>query len=103
MISKKGKKTFSFRRKLLVVGLGILFLALFFSSFFGKKGLIEIRQAKKNYKALVEELSHLEEQKVRLEREIVELERNPKAIELEAREKLGLARPDEKLIIKKNK
>jgi len=62
-----------------------------------------MRRARINYKALVQEISHLEEEKSRLEREIKDLETNPKAVELEARDKLGLARPDEKVILKKNK
>ena len=103
MIKKKDKKSFSLRKKLLLAGVGILFLVLFFSSFFGKKGLIEMRRARKNYKALVLEISHLEEEKSKLEREIKDLEMNPRAVELEARDKLGLARPDEKVILKKNK
>jgi cell division protein FtsB len=101
-MEKKAKKPISLRKKILVAGLGFLFLVLLISSFFGKKGLIEIYRAKRNSKALVQEIEHLKEEKSRLEKEIVELERNPKAVEKEAREKLGLAKPDEKVIIKKN-
>ena len=101
-MEKKAKKSFSLRKKIVIGGLGFLFFVLLISSFFGKKGLIEIYRAKRNSRALVQEIERLKEEKSRLEREIEELERNPKAVEKEAREKLGLVKPDEKVIIKKN-
>ncbi|MGQ9673851.1 MAG: FtsB family cell division protein [Candidatus Aminicenantales bacterium] len=91
----------SLRRKLILAGIGFFFLVLLISSFFGKKGLIEIYRARKNYQSLLEEVKQLEEKKGRLEREIEELEKNPLAVDREAREKLGLIKPDEKVIILK--
>ncbi|NIM57462.1 MAG: hypothetical protein GTO16_00765 [Candidatus Aminicenantes bacterium] len=100
---KKEKENVSFKRKLLVAGLGFFFLVLLLASFFGKKGLIEIYQAQKEYKALVQEIERLEIEKERLIREIEELKKNPKAVEKKAREKLWLVKPDEVVIIKKEK
>ncbi|MGB2843389.1 MAG: septum formation initiator family protein, partial [Candidatus Aminicenantaceae bacterium] len=45
----------------------------------------------------------LEKEKKKLEREIEELKNNPKAVEKKAREKLWLMKPDEVVIIKKEK
>ncbi len=100
---KKEKNNVSFKRKLLVAGLGFFFLVLLLASFFGKKGLIEIYRAQKEYKALVEEIERLEIEKERLVKEIEELKKNPKAVEKKAREKLWLVKPDEVVIIKKEK
>ncbi len=100
---KKEKDNISFRRKLLIAGLGFFFLVLLLASFFGKKGLIEIYRAQKEHKTLLQEIVRLEIEKGRLEKEIEELKQNPKAVEKKAREKLWLVKPDEIVIIKKEK
>jgi cell division protein FtsB len=92
-----------FRKKLLAVALGLLFLILLIASFFGKNGLIEMYRAKKKHQALILEIERLEKIKQKLERDITELENNPKAVEQKAREKLWLMKPDEIVIIKKEK
>lgn len=103
MIRKKEKDNISFRRKLLIAGLGFFFLVLLLASFFGKKGLIEIYRAQKEHKTLLHEIERLDTEKRRLEKEILELKQNPKAVEKKAREKLWLVKPDEVVIIKKEK
>ncbi len=100
---KKEKDNISFRRKLLIAGLGFFFLVLLLASFFGKKGLIEIYRAQKEHEVLLQEIGQLEIEKRRLEKEIEELKQNPKAVEKKAREKLWLVKPDEVVIIKKEK
>jgi cell division protein FtsB len=100
---KQEKDNISFRRKLIVAGLGFFFLVLLLASFFGKKGLIEIYRAQKEHKVLLQEIEQLEIEKIRLEKEIEELKKNPKAVEKKAREKLWLVKPDEVVIIKKEK
>ena len=92
--------TKSFRNKLLTSLLVFLFLVLIIASFFGKKGLIEVYNAKKRKDSLFEEIDQLEKIKKGLEREIKELESNPKSYEAKARDQLGLVYPDELLIIK---
>lgn len=80
-----------------------LFLVLIIASFFGKKGLIEVYNAEKRKDLLFEEIELLEKTKRGLEREINELESNPKSYEAKARDQLGLVYPDELLIIKPEK
>lgn len=101
-MARHDRKSGSLRRKLILAAIGFFFLVLLISSLFGKKGLIEIYQARKNYKSLQQEIERLEKHKSRLLREIEELEKNPRAVDAEAREKLWLMKPDEKVIIKKN-
>ncbi|MFC2166514.1 septum formation initiator family protein [Acidobacteriota bacterium] len=93
----------SFRNKLLTAVLVFLFLVLIIASFFGKKGLIEVYNAQQRKDSLFEEIEQLEKIKNGLEREIKELESNPKSYEAKARDQLGLVYPDEILIIKADK
>lgn len=99
--SRMDKKGTTIKRKIILTSVGFLFLVLLITAFFGKKGLLEIYQAKKNYKTLLQEIESLKGEKSRLEREIEELGKNPRAVDKEAREKLWLMKPDEKVIVKK--
>ena len=101
-MDKEVRKNQSLRRKLILAAIAFFFLVLLISSFFGRNGLIEIYRAKKKYAVLVEEIKVLEARKSQLLQEIEELEKNPQAVEKEARDKLGLMKPEEKMIIKKN-
>lgn len=100
MREKVDKNSLSLRKKLIVAGVVCFFLVLLITSFFGKKGLLEIFRAQRNYGDLVKRVERLKKEKSRLEREIEELVKNPKAVDKEAREKLWLIKPDEKVLIK---
>lgn len=89
------------RRTAILGGLGFLLLVLVLTTVFGKKGLIEITRTRRQYSVLLQEVERLRREKARLESEIAALQANPKAVESEAREKLWLTRPDEKVIIRK--
>lgn len=91
------------RKKLIIAGVVFLLLVLLISSFFGKKGLVEIYQVNKKLRALLEEIKLLEREKARLEREIESLKNNVLAVEEEARRKLWLIKPDEKVVVKPDK
>jgi len=93
----------SLRRRLFKVLLGFLLLVMLTTSFFGKKGVMDLRQARRELAALKLEAERLQGELVRLRKEIAELERDPRAVELEARDKLGLVRPDEKVVVTKGK
>ncbi len=101
-MAKEDEKRPSLRRKLILGAVGFFFLVLLISSFFGRNGLIEIYRARKNYAALLEKIELLEARKSHLLKEIEDLENNPQTVEKEARDKLGLMKPDEKVVIKKN-
>lgn len=97
------KNSGSVRRKLFTAGVGFFILVMLVTSFFGKKGYMDIYKARKSCRALEAELQRLEEQKKNLELEIRELETDPRAVEKEAREKLWLMKPDEKVIVIKER
>jgi len=97
------KNSTSVRRKLFLAGVGFFILVMLVTSFFGKKGYMDIHRARKSCRVLEVELQKLEEQRKKLELEIRELETNPGAVEKEAREKLWLMKPDEKVIVIKDR
>ena len=103
MKDKIRKNNTSVRRKLFIAGVGFFILVMLVTSFFGKKGYMDIYRTRKVCVALEAELQRFEEQKKKLELEIRELETDPRAVEKEAREKLWLMRPDEKVIVLKER
>jgi len=100
-MARDEERGMSLRRKIALAAIFFFFVVLLISSLFGKKGLIEIYKARKNYETLVQEIKDLEAKKSRLEKDIQALEKDPEAVEKEAREKLWLMKPDEKVIVKK--
>jgi len=82
---------------------GFVLVVLLITTIFGKKGLIEIYKARRNYTDLQMKIGELKEEKSRLEKEIAALEANPKSVEREARDRLWLVKPDEKIVVKKKK
>jgi cell division protein FtsB len=95
------RKKVSLRRKLALAAVAFFFLVILISSFFGRKGLVVIYRAKGKYETLLQEIRSLEARKSQLQKEIEALQNDPKAVEKEAREKLWLIKPDEKVIVKK--
>jgi cell division protein FtsB len=98
---KKEKNSSSFKKKAIIGGVVFLLFVLTVVSFFGKRGLIEIYKTRRRQKVLLQRIEQLEERKVKLERDIEELRENPKAVEKKAREKLGLVKEGEIVIIDK--
>ncbi len=100
-MAREERRGTSLRRKLALAAVAFFFLVLLISTIFGKKGLIEIYRVKKNYEGLLQEVQTLEARKIELQKEIEELQKDPQAVEKEAREKLWLVKPEEKVIVKK--
>jgi cell division protein FtsB len=100
-MARDEERGMSLRRKIALGLVFFFFVVLLISSLFGKKGMIEIYKARKNYETLLKEIEDLEATKSRLQKEILALEKDPQAVEMEARKKLWLMKPDEKVIVKK--
>ncbi len=103
MREEPGKNDRSVRRKLFKAGVGFFVLVMLVTSFFGKKGYMDIVRTRRSLRALEAEFKTLEERKDQLETEIRELTVNPRAVEEEARRKLWLMKPDEKVIVLKGR
>jgi len=93
----------SVRKRLFRAGVGFFVLVMLVTSFFGKKGYMDIVRTRRTLRALEAETKALEARKTELEAELRELERNPRAVEEEARRKLWLMKPDEKVIVLKGR
>jgi hypothetical protein len=63
---REERQGISLRRKIVLAAVVFFFLVLLISSLFGKKGLIEIYKAKRNYETLLEEIRVLEAKKSQL-------------------------------------
>jgi cell division protein FtsB len=87
------------RKKIFVIGVACLFLIMIVTSLFGKKGVMDLRRARRNLAALETRVKALESEKLKLESEIDRLEKDPRAVEKPAREKLGLVKPGEKVVV----
>lgn len=93
----------SIRKKFFYLLIAIFLLATLVTTFFGKKGFLDIQRSKRRYQELQTQIQSLTAQKEKLEAEIRELENNPESLEKEAREKLWLIKPDEKVIVREKK
>ena len=89
----------AFRKKVLGLGLACLFLVMAVTTIFGKKGVMDIHRARQRLAGLESEARRLGQDKTRLEAEIRALEANPRAVEKEARDKLWLIKPGEKVLV----
>jgi len=87
------------KKKIFILGIACFFLILIFTSLFGKKGVMDLRRARQNLAALETRVRALEAEKVRLEAEIDRPDKDPRAVEKPAREKLGLVGPGEKVVV----
>lgn len=103
MREEAGKNDRSVRRKLFKAAVGFFVLVMLVTSFFGKKGYMDIIRTRSSLRALEAEFKTLEARRHELETEIRELAANPKAVEEEARRKLWLMKPEEKVIVLKER
>lgn len=79
---------------MLVAGL-LLFLSFVAGTLFGDSGLLMNIQVKNEHRTLTEERNRLENENLRLQREIQALKNNPRQIEAVSRAEYGFARPGE--------
>ncbi len=87
------------KKKIFVLGVVCLLLIMIVTALFGKKGVMDLRRARRTLAAREERIRELEAERDRLQAEIRRLESDPRAVEKAAREKLGLAAPGEKVVV----
>jgi cell division protein FtsB len=87
------------KKKIVILGIACLLVIMIVTAFFGKKGVMDLRRARKDLAAREERIKELEAERDRLEAEIRRLQSDPRAVEKAAREKLGLAAPGEKVVV----
>jgi cell division protein FtsB len=87
------------KKKILLIGFACLLIIMIVTALFGKKGVMDLRRARRVLAERTERIRALETEKARLEAEIERLDRDPRAVEKQAREKLGLIAPGEKVVV----
>jgi cell division protein FtsB len=87
------------KKKIIVLGVACVLLIMIVTALFGKKGVVDLRRARRTLQTRAETIRALEAERDRLEAEIRRLENEPRAVEKAAREKLGLAAPGEKVVV----
>ena len=89
---RRGRRTL--RYVLVFIGVVVVVDALV-----GEKGLLAMRKARQDYRALESSLSAAQAENARLREEARRLREDPRAVEDLARRELGLIKPGEKLFI----
>ena len=92
---RRGRRTL--RYALVFIGVVIVVDALV-----GEKGLLAMRKARQDYRALESSLSASKTENARLREEARRLREDPRAVEDLARRELGLIKPGERLFILKD-
>jgi cell division protein FtsB len=87
------------KKKIFVLGVACVLLIMIVTALFGKKGVMDLRRARRTLETRTDTIRALEAERDRLEAEIRRLESDPRAVEKAAREKLGLAAPGEKVVV----
>ncbi len=87
------------KKKILLIGFACLLIIMIVTALFGKKGVMDLRRARRVLAERTERIRALETEKARLEAEIERLDKDPRAVEKQAREKLGLIAPGEKVVV----
>jgi cell division protein FtsB len=80
--------------------LSLVFSALLFALFFvGDRGFLQLRRQRAQLRAAQDEVAKIDAENRKLEAEVTALKNDPRALERIAREKLGLAKPGEVVVI----
>jgi cell division protein FtsB len=88
--------------RLVRYGLGFITVVLIIDAIVGEKGLMALREARRNFSAVESALERAKRENAELREEARRLRDDPAAVEDIARRELGLIRPGEKLFIVKN-
>lgn len=84
---------------------GVMLLLIFFifililTFFFGDRGILDVVRARRTIERLKGEIEALEREKAALSEEVRQLQENPLSLEKQAREKLWLMKPNEKVVV----
>lgn len=88
-------QVYMLRRRIATVTVGVLAASLFVHVMFGANGMVVYRQKRTEYQELQKQIVHVQQDNDRYNRQIQGLKSDQTAIEKEAREQLGYAKPGE--------
>ncbi len=88
-------RIYALRRRIATIAVTVLAGSLFIHVMFGANGMIVYKQKRAEYEALQKQIAQVEQENERYTQQIQGLKSDQKAIEKEAREQLGYAKPGE--------
>jgi cell division protein FtsB len=88
-------RLYTLRRRIATVAVVLLAASLFVHVMFGANGMVVYKQKRAEYEALQKQIDHVQKENNQYTQQIQGLKSDEKAIEKEAREQLGYARPGE--------
>lgn len=90
-----GTRIYALRRRIATVVVAVVTVSLFVHVMFGTNGMVVYKQKRADYEALRKNIEQMQQENDRFARQIEGLKGDQKAIEKEAREQLGYAKPGE--------
>jgi len=90
-----GTRVYALRRRIATVAVGVLACLLFVHAMFGTNGVVVYKQKRAEYESLRKRVLDMKQENERYKQEIEALKSDKTAIEKEAREQLGYAKPGE--------
>jgi cell division protein FtsB len=92
-------KLFGWRHKFATGGISVLALMLAYHVVLGQNGWMAYHEKKVEYQRLQTEVQEMQAENDRVEKQIKALKTDPQAIEKEARERFGYARPTDIVVV----
>jgi cell division protein FtsB len=86
---------YALRRRLATIAVAVLAVVLFVHVMFGANGMVVYKQKRAEYQALRKQITEVQQENERYTQQIQGLKTDQTAIEKEAREQLGYAKPGE--------
>jgi cell division protein FtsB len=90
-----GTRVYSLRRRIATVAVAVLACFLFVHVMLGANGMVVYKQKRAEYESLQKQVRNVKQENERYKQQIEALKSDQKAIEKEAREQLGYAKPGE--------
>jgi cell division protein FtsB len=88
-------RVYALRRRIATIAVTVLAVSLFLHVTFGANGMIVYKQKRAEYEALQKQIAQVEQENERYTQQVQGLQSDQKAVEKEAREQLGYAKPGE--------
>jgi cell division protein FtsB len=90
-----GMRVYALRRRLATIVIALVACLFFVHVMFGANGMVVYKQKRNEYEGLQKKIVHVREENEKVTQQIQGLQSDKKAIEKEAREQLGYAKPGE--------
>ena len=88
-------RVYALRRRIATIAVAVVAASLFVHVMFGANGMVVYKQKRAEYESLQKQIVEMQEENDRYTQQIQGLKSDQKAIEKEAREQLGYAKPGE--------